>query len=74
LEVSQNFINKMNALIACNPERCGLCGCPLYYEEMKKCDAERFIQTFTTVMHTKLENTVCYQPGENISETAENVE
>lgn len=56
------FINKLNALLSCNPAVCAKINCPLYYEEQCKCDAYRFLALFNEKMKKKLESADKYDP------------
>lgn len=57
---SNLFLNKLNALLVCNPQICARNSCPLYFEEMQCCDAKRFISLFNAEMKLKFENIKMY--------------
>lgn len=57
---SNLFLNKLNALLICNPADCRGTNCPLYFQEQYCCDAKRFISLFNTDMQIKFKNTKLY--------------
>lgn len=59
--ISQNTINKLNALLTCNPKYCKYTECPNYYTEEKCCDAMRTIKLLETVLKQKFEGVKTYE-------------
>lgn len=63
----QQLVNVINILLQCNPNYCRYSDCPLYFTEVKKCDAGRAINMIKINLDRKFEIVKPYDPIEDLN-------
>lgn len=58
--LSKNTLNQLNAIINCDPTHCLGVQCPVYFEELRLCDAKRTIALVDMILSKKFEGVKTY--------------